>query len=216
MDFNTLQQNITQDFYKLQQIQTNITLSKEQVKDLTQQLADTEAKVQLLDSSSSVLKTLQEKLTTVHITHITKLVNRALHSVFDDEFIQYQIRLETTQQRNNNTVQFYLLTTENNQTTETLLQNNGFGIQSLVGLILQVYFILQHKQAHILFLDESLTAISTDKLPKLKQFISEVSKQYDFKFVLIAHMSELFDLADYAYNVENGQVTQVPIVTNSY
>ena len=215
MDFNTIQQKVSQSLYKLQQVQTNVSLSKEQVAKTIQDLANTESKIQLLDSASSVLKSLQERLTMTHITHITKLINHALHSVFDDEFIQYQIRLETSQQRNNNTVQFYLVTIENDISTETQLQDNGFGIQSLVGLILQVYFILQHKQAHILFLDETLTAISTDKLPKLKQFITAVSKQYDFKFILIAHMSELFDLADFAYNVENGQVTQVPLASNS-
>ena len=68
---------------------------------------------------------------------------------------------------------------------------------------------LSVKQAHILFLDESLTAISTDKLPRLKQFIQEVSKQYNFYFILIAHMESLFELADYTYNVNNGKIKLV-------
>ena len=141
----------------------------------------------------------------------TKLINNALTTVFNDDLIQYSIRIDTTQQRNNNIAQFTLLTTENSITTETNLQDNGYGIQSLIGFVLQIYFILQHKQARILFLDESLTAISTDKLPKLKQFINEVSERYDFHFILIAHMESLFDLADYSYNVDNGVVIEVPI-----
>lgn len=213
MDFTTLKQNINRDFYKLQQIDTQLTLNNEQEQQLVSRLADEEKQIQLLDSTLTVFKTLQEKLTTVHIDHITKLINNALSTVFNDDNIQYQIRIDTTQQRNNNTTQFVLLTTENNKTTETNLQDNGFGIQSLIGFVLQIYFIIQHKQERILFLDESLTAISTDKLPKLKQFIHEVSQQYDFKFILIAHMESLFDLADYSYTVENGIVTPVSIPT---
>ena len=38
-------------------------------------------------------------------------------------------------------------------------------------------------------------------------------QQYDFKFILIAHMESLFDLADYSYTVENGIVTPVSIPT---
>lgn len=211
MDFTTLQQKITQDYYKLQQVKSQLELNKEQEQQLILDIANASEQVKLLDDALTIFKTLQDKLTHVHIEHITKLVNHALETVFNDEFIQYSIRIDTQQQRNNNTAQFYLLTTQGNVTTETLLQNNGFGIQSLIGFTLQIYFILQQKQAHILLLDESLTAISVDKLPRLKQFINEIAKQYDFHFILIAHMEALFDLADYAYNVHEGKVTEVKL-----
>lgn len=209
MTFDQVYQQISQEYYKLLQIQNQLDLNKETEQKLIQQLAQDSKNAQLLDDSLSIFKILQEKLTQNHINHITQLINHALTSVFNDDQTQYQIRIEINQQRNNNTAQFYLLTTQQQETTETLLQNNGFGIQSLIGFVLQIYFILQHKQEHILFLDESLTAISTDKLPKLKQFIHEVSQQYDFYFILIAHMESLFDLADYTYNVDQGKVTLV-------
>lgn len=206
MEFESVYQKISQKYYSLQQIQTQFQLNKEQEQQLIQEIAQISQNIQLLDDALTIFKTLQDKLTQVHIDHITKLVNHALETVFNDDQLQYSIRIDTNQQRNNNTAQFYLLTTENNITTETLLQNNGFGIQSLIGFTLQIYFILQQNQAHLLLLDESLTAISTDKLPRLKQFIHEISKQYDFHFVLIAHMESLFELADYTYTVHNGKV----------
>lgn len=206
MEFESVYQKISQKYYSLQQIQTQFQLNKEQEQQLIQEIAQISQNIQLLDDALTIFKTLQDKLTQVHIDHITKLVNHALETVFNDDQLQYSIRIDTNQQRNNNTAQFYLLTTENNITTETLLQNNGFGIQSLIGFTLQIYFILQQNQAHLLLLDESLTAISTDKLPRLKQFIHEIAKQYDFHFVLIAHMESLFELADYTYTVHNGKV----------
>ena len=209
MEFDSIYQKVSQEYYSLQQIKTQLDLNANQEQELIQKLAQVSQNIKLLDDALVIFKTLQDKLTKVHIDHITKLTNHALETVFNDEHIQYQIRIETNQQRNNNTAQFYLLTTEDGQTTETLLQNNGFGIQSLIGFTLQIYFILQQKQAHILLLDESLTAISTDKLPRLKQFIKEISKQYDFHFVLIAHMESLFELADYTYVVNNGKVKEI-------
>lgn len=206
MSFDEVYQKISQKYYQLLQVQNQLQLNQETEQKLIQDLAQSSKDIQLYDDTLSIFKVLQEKLTQGHIEHITKLINHALSTVFDDDTTQYQIRIEVSQQRNNNTAQFFLLTTQNQETTETLLQNNGFGIQSLIGFVLQIYFILQHKQAHILFLDESLTAISTDKLPRLKQFIQEVSKQYDFYFILIAHMEALFELADYSYNVQNGKI----------
>lgn len=206
MTFDTIYQQISQKYYSLLQIQTQLQLNKEQEQKLISQIAQTSQDITLLDDALTVFKSLQDKLTHVHIDHITRLTNHALDTVFNDDYTQYSIRIETSQQRNNNTAQFYLLTTEQGNTTETLLQNNGFGIQSLIGFTLQIYFILQQNQARLLLLDESLTAISTDKLPRLKQFIREIAKQYDFHFVLIAHMESLFELADYTYTVNNGKV----------
>ena len=210
-NFDTIYQQVSQDYYKLKQIESQFTTNKQHIQQLTNQLQQHQHTLQLLQQTSTVFKTLQEKLTTTHIDHITTLINNALATVFNTPTTQYHIRIETTQQRNNNVTQFYLLTTQDDTTTETLLQDNGFGIQSLIGFVLQIYFIIQHNQAHILFLDESLTAISTDKLPKLKLFINEVSKQYNFHFILIAHMESLFQLADYSYSVHNGKVTPIPV-----
>lgn len=215
MEFESISQKIQQEYYKMQQIQTQLTLNQEQETKLVSQMEEAQRQVQLLDDALVIFKTLQDKLTLVHIEHITKLVNHALQSVFNDDEIQYSIRIETSQQRNNNTAQFYLLTTKDGETEETILQNNGYGIQSLIGFTLQVYFILQQDQEHLLFLDESLTAISTDKLPRLKQFINEIARQYDFHFVLIAHMESLFELADYQYIVHNGAVKEVILDGNN-
>ena len=177
--------------------------------------ADTK-EINLLENTREVFKILENKLSEANIRHVEDLCNQALTTVFNTDEVIYSIKIETLVQRNNNQVQFYLF--EKNLKTgeeiKTRLEDNGFGVQSLIGLVLQIYFILIHKQQHILFLDESLTAISVDKLPKLKVFLTEVSKKLDFKFVLIAHVESLFSLADYRYNVVNGVIKEMEVDNN--
>lgn len=172
--------------------------------------------IDLLENTREVFKVLENKLSEANIKHVEDLCNQALHTVFDTDEVEYRIKIETLVQRNNNQVQFYLF--EKDLTTgeevKTRIEDNGFGIQSLIGLVLQIYFILIHDQQHILFLDESLTAISVDKLPKLKTFMQEVSKKLDFKFVLIAHVESLFCLADYRYNVVNGVIKEIEVTND--
>lgn len=169
--------------------------------------------INLLEDTREVFKVLENKLSEANILHVKQLCNQALTTVFNDDNTEFRIDIETLVQRNNNQVQFYLF--EKDLTTDeeivTRLEDNGFGVQSLIGLVLQIYFILIHNQQHILFLDESLTAISVDKLPKLKVFLQEVSKKLDFKFVLIAHVESLFCLADYRYNVVNGKIEEIEV-----
>lgn len=169
--------------------------------------------IALLENTQEVFKLLENKLSEANILHVEQLCNQALVTVFNTEDTTYTIKIETMIQRNNNQVQFYLFEKNliTNEEVKTRLEDNGFGIQSLIGLVLQIYFILIHKQQHILFLDESLTAISVDKLPKLKAFLTEVSKSLNFKFILIAHVEALFTLADYRYNVVNGKIEEIEI-----
>lgn len=167
--------------------------------------------IALLENTQEVFKTLENKLSEANIIHVEQLCNQALKTIFNTDKLEYRIKIETLIQRNNNQVQFYLYEKDltNNTEVKTRLEDNGFGVMSTIGLVLQIYFIIIHNQQHILFLDESLTAISTDKLDKLKIFLDEICDRLDFKFILIAHMESLFKLADYRYNVENGKIEEI-------
>lgn len=179
--------------------------------ELLNKISENTQNIGLLENTQEVFKTLENKLSEANIIHVEQLCNQALKTIFNTDEIEYTIKIETLIQRNNNQVQFYLYEKDliNNTEVKTRLEDNGFGIQSLIGLVLQIYFIIIHNQQHILFLDESLTAISVDKLDKLKIFLDEISNKLDFKFILIAHMESLFKLADYRYNVENGKIEEI-------
>ena len=179
--------------------------------ELLGQIASNTKNITLLENTQEVFKILENKLSEANILHVEQLCNQALKTIFDTEEIKYSIKIETLIQRNNNQVQFYLYEKDliNNTEVKTRLEDNGFGIQSLIGLVLQIYFIIIHNQQHILFLDESLTAISVDKLDKVKIFLDEICDKLNFKFILIAHVESLFKLADYRYNVENGKIEEI-------
>lgn len=144
--------------------------------------------------------------------HLEDLVNEGLALVFNNDKTQYQLHIELVSRKNNNQCNFFLLKTEDGNTLETRLQDNGFGIQSFIGLIFRFYFILQNNLPHLLFIDEGLTAISVDHFPALKQFLNQLCEKYNFSITLVAHDSDLFQLGDYFYLVHNGTVSnEVPI-----
>lgn len=210
-------EELTSKVIKLKNYMENISNqyndSKIQQGELLAKINNDTKEINLLEDTREVFKVLENKLSEANILHVKQLCNQALTTVFNDDNTEFRIDIETLVQRNNNQVQFYLF--EKDLTTgeeiKTRLEDNGFGVQSLIGLVLQIYFILIHNQQHILFLDESLTAISVDKLPKLKVFLQEVSKKLDFKFILIAHVESLFSLADYRYNVVNGKIEEIEV-----
>ena len=164
-----------------------------------------------LEKVQDIFKILDNKLSEANILHVEQLCNNALAAVFNNDKIEYKIKIETIYQRNNNSLQFYLYQHNIIEDTEikTNIEDNGGGIQSLIGLVLQIYFIIIHNQNHILFIDEGLSAISKDHLDKLKEFLHELCDKLNFKIILIAHDKDLFSLADYTYEVENGEIKEV-------
>ena len=73
--------------------------------------------------------------------HLEDLVNEGLALVFNNDKTQYQLKIELVSRKNNNQCNLYLLKTEDGSVLETRLSDNGFGIQSFIGLIFRFYFI---------------------------------------------------------------------------
>lgn len=181
--------------------------------ELLNKISENTQNIGLLENTQEVFKTLENKLSEANIIHVEQLCNQALKTIFNTDEIEYAIKIETLIQRNNNQVQFYLYEKDliNNTEVKTRLEDNGFGLIGIIGLVLQIYFIIVHSQQHILFLDESLGTLSKDKLPKLKVFLNELCDKLSFKFILITHDRDLLDLADYIYNVEKGKIKEITL-----
>ena len=141
------------------------------------------------------------ELTNGVVSHLTNLINQGLEQVFNSPLVKYSIRIDLKARKSNNQADFILIKETSNGVLETKLSDNGFGIQSFVGLILRFYFILQNNLPRVLFIDEGLTAISVNHLPKVKAFLNQLCQKFDFAILLIAHDSDLFDLGDYFYTV---------------
>ena len=155
----------------------------------------------LLEKGLTAFNQFTVELTQGAVEHLTKLINQGLDEVFNNEEVKYSIRIELISRKNNNQANFILIKQTDTSVLETKLSDNGFGIQSFVGLILRFYFILQNNLPRVLFIDEGLTAISVNHLPKVKLFLDQLCKKFNFAILLIAHDSDLFKLGDYFYTV---------------
>lgn len=177
-----------------------------------QLLADQTKEQILLSKGIDTFNLFSVRLSESVSQHLEDLVNEGLALVFNTDKTQYKLHIELVSRKNNNQCNFFLLKTEDGNTLETRLSDNGFGIQSFIGLIFRFYFILQNNLPHLLFIDEGLTAISVDHFPALKQFLNQLCEKYNFSIALVAHDSDLFQLGDYFYLVHNGTVsTEVPV-----
>lgn len=168
---------------------------------------DTKKKIELLTKSLDVMKLCISKLSETHINHLNDLVNSMLKQVFDDRDYEIDFRLSDT--KNGKNLNIYLKdSTESDEPVVTEIHDNGGGIQTVVGFILQVYFIIYFKQEPILFLDEQLSALSKEYIPNLCQFMNKLTEEYGFYFVAVVHDERFKEMATSLYTIQQGRLIE--------
>ena len=191
---------------KYETLLTQLSSVETQKEDLKTKMKALYDKVGTYENSIEYMKKLIDVLSRKHINHLETLLNSAVQSIFYDK--DYKIEFEISEYRNNNNLTIYLIETlEDGSEIKTDIKNNGFGLKSIIGLILQVYFIMYHNQSRILFMDESLSAISTNYIEYVRELIKSLTKEYGFIFILVNHDPRWNDLADRVYEMNNGEIT---------
>ena len=192
---------------------SNLELLKNQHKETIKEkenaakdLANLVKKESQYESAVELMKKIIEGMSQSQITHLENLINSALETIFFDR--QYSVELLVTELRNTNNLQIILNEiNDEGQLIKTKLNDNGFGVKSIIGFILQIYFILYHHQYPVLFLDEAFSTLSDQYVPYLKVLMDELAAKYNFIFVLITHDTRFMDIANRTYIVNKGNVT---------
>lgn len=190
----------------IEMLQEQHNQTKVDYENLSNELKELIKKEHNFELAVDLMKKLVEGMSRSQINHLETLINSALSIIFYDR--QYSVELVTTELRNTNNLQILLNEVlEDGSVVKTKLEDNGFGVKSIIGFILQVYFILYYDQYPILFLDEAFTQLSKQYLPYLKSLINDLAEKYGFTFVLVTHDRDIMELADRTYIVEKGNVS---------
>lgn len=204
-NYNSLYHKAIQLKSKYETLENQYQQTLQEKVDLTNQMKDKLNKQMIYEDAISYMKEIIDVLSRSHIDHLESLLNSAVSTIFYDK--NYRVEFEISEYRNSNCLNIYLIETLIDGTEiKTDIKDNGFGIKTIIGFVLQIYFILYHNLAHILFMDEAFSALSSQYLPYLRSLLTSLKEEYDFIFVLIAHDERLIEIADNTYEVKDGEV----------
>lgn len=204
-NYNILYNKAIQIKSKYETIQNQLDNRKEKKVELTSLMTQKLHRQMIYETAISYMKEIIDLLSRTHIEHLEKLLNSAVSTIFFDK--NYSIRFNISEYRNSNCLSINLVDTQDDGTEIiTDIKDNGFGIKTIVGFILQIYFILYHKLSPILFIDEGFSALSDQYIPYLRSLLTSLKEEYNFIFVLIAHDPRFIHIADLIYEVKDGEV----------
>lgn len=186
---------------------------KSQYQSITDKLSSDRSSLLIQETSIQVIKEIIDSLSQEHIQRICDLITYGLKTIFFDR--DYQIEVLLGDKRSNKTAELFLVEDkELPDGTHEIIRSSfndsiGGGVVAVVGVILQVFYLGYLNQAPILFMDESLSQVSSEYIPNLMSFIKELANQKGFIFVLVSHDTRIVNYADRKYLVEQGVVTEV-------
>lgn len=192
----------------------SIDSAKRDVKDNKVLIQQEIAKLEELTRSNQVTKfsyayldALVKEESGKFIKNLTDILNYGVQTIFYD--CDYSIDIRVSE---NNKASIHLMyEDENGNKLSPDVQFCGGGIRSVIGLLLQIYCIFLYKAEPILFIDEGLSQVSSDYVPRVFDLLNELAEKNDLKILLVTHDTrfETLDSVKNHYVVDNGRVRDI-------
>ena len=190
---------------------TTLLETKAKIDEISVQYKDMRQNKAIQEASIKVFRQVIDNMSQQHINSIIDLVSYALQTIFYDR--EYSLIIEIKDTRNNKSAKLFLKdsTDPDNVILSDIEDSVGGGVMSVIGFTLQVFYILYFNLNRVMFMDESLSAVSSNYLPNLMEFINSLAEKKDFKFIMIAHDLRFFEYAKNIYSMNKGKLDKINI-----
>jgi DNA repair exonuclease SbcCD ATPase subunit len=130
-------------------------------------------------------------------------VTRGLQVVFSENL---SFRIVPSVKRGQAELDFVLTSTYGKTVVETpVMEARGGGMAAVVGFVLRlVVLLLTPGSCRFLALDESFAHVSESFVPRVAEFLKEVTQKADVQILLVTHSSGYGDAADQQYRLAAG------------
>jgi len=209
--------NVVQIISSIQQKKNNYEYTEQALKDVIAEKVKLnktlQTNIDLKQNYQNIIeatKLILERLTSESKIRLEQFVSYGLVQIFPDRAYGFKLILkEDTKKPGINMVLV------ENGIEQEITDAVGGGIVSTIGLLLQIYYLEVYGLNKIMFMDESLGAISKENeddiesisyLNNVLHFLKYLSKNRGYKFVIVTHENKVKDLADSVYNIKMGEV----------
>ena len=173
------------------QIATDLDTRHREVERLTTQ-------IERLTKVGELLRVLLDRLVLDQVKTIEGIVTEGLQAIFFDQRLSFEA--DVSQKYNKVAIDFFLRQGEEAMAIRGHpLESFGGGPSSIASLVLRLLALLRLKRAPLLFLDETLAAVSDDYIDAAGQFLNKLAKNTGIDVLLVTHKQAFLDHADLAY-----------------
>lgn len=147
-----------------------------------------------------------EEFTSQYLSTLSGLLTNIYQSLYQDP--SKSVRLSVEDSRGKKVISLYVDRLYNGQTYSEELSDASGSEKCMMGLMIDLYYILVTNQPRIMFIDEVFEYLHDDVLGRTLNFLQSFVDNFGFSFLIIDHRySVVKKYASSIYTVENGEVS---------
>jgi len=152
------------------------------------------------------VKVIMTTVTQQDIAPLENMLTSGLQSIFNPN---YSVTIKIDDRGKDKTAEFMVnqLNKHTGEIESTPARETGFGIQTVLSLVLQVFFLLYEKGKGIILWDEPLTQVSEEHLDKVFTLINSLVLGEDIDILGVTHDPRLLEYGNKIYRMLDGKLT---------
>lgn len=172
-----------------------------------QEITDLEERQTRLLKVGELFRALMDQLVVDHMRSIESIVTEGLQAIFPDQNLRFEAEVST--KYNKVSIEFFVVQQGDRvEIRDNPLEAFGGGPSSVASLILRILTLLRLRRAPMLFLDETLGAISPEYIEGAAEFLRKLADRSALDVLLVTQQRSYATYAKRAYHcsqvVEDG------------
>jgi ABC-type dipeptide/oligopeptide/nickel transport system ATPase component len=179
------------------------------ISELTTEVADLEAELDIRQQSNAILDILAEQEVEEGVKTYVHLLDEGLKAIFPEQEIQQDAEIIKTRGKVSVRLKTIVVGKDGIKVEGEGLDTFGGAVSTIQSLLLRVSLILKRNLRPLLILDETFPAVDEARIELLVDFLKALCAKLDMDILCITHQPALAENADLAYRVspsKNGAV----------
>jgi hypothetical protein len=194
---------VRQDYEGYDNLKRDIARTLQQKQELSVVFENATAQSVLEQKALKLYADVLDSLTEQHVLTLQSTLSEVYTYVFQNP--NKRISLELVDRYKKKVLQLSILNDSEGTTYTETLDDSGFSVETVLGTMLLVYYILYNNLERVIFFDESFTGLSDETAGRFFSMLRVFVEQYGFKFLLISHDTRYVEYADASYFVRGGR-----------
>lgn len=193
---------LTQRASRIQALRDQV---REELDTRCQEIDKLSVRIDVLAKVGELFRALMDKLVMSHVRSVESVITDGLRSIFFDQTLTFEAEIAT--RRDRICIDFFIRQERGTHVVRGRpLTNFGGGPATIASFVLRLLVLMKLKRAPMLFLDETLSAISPEYIDQTGLFLKKLAASTGTPILLVTQQHAFIDSASVAYTASE----QVP------
>ena len=193
--------NLNECYIKYNTLKSSICENNLKIESLDADLSEMNSNINLLLKSKPYIDIVIQKFSENIIKNLEGLLTYSVKKIFYDR--DYSVSINVSEKRSQKCVDMFLV--EDGKYYPISNSSISGGVLTVIGFILQVFFITNLNTDNIIFLDEQLSCISSQYVENFFSVVNELADKIGLSVVLVSHDDRFTKFASRIYRAKCGK-----------